>query len=128
LFNKEKIVLQADTAATLSRLTKELMGFSSTPGTNMAASFGHLAGGYDAQYYGYMVISVFSYIYQHLNLLDMSLSSPECLLCQLLVYPTQYRVKLEMCHHATDAPACSQNFKCYNILFQICLYKLFFSL
>jgi len=46
---------QADTAAVFSALSEKLMGFPSTPGTNMPASFGHLAGGYDAQYYGYMV-------------------------------------------------------------------------
>jgi hypothetical protein len=36
--------------------------------------------------------------------------------------------KLEMCLHATDAPACSKNFKWLNtIYFQICLHKLFFN-
>ena len=49
------ILFQADTAQIFSDLSEKLLGFPSTKGTNMPASFGHLAGGYDAQYYGYMV-------------------------------------------------------------------------
>jgi len=71
MFNMRQVVLatfdqtihtraKVDTAALLSEITEKYMTLPTTPGTNMAASFGHIAGGYDAQYYGYLWSEVYS--------------------------------------------------------------------
>ena len=49
-----------DTAALWAKLKPKLTFMDQTPGTNPAASFGHILGGYESQYYGYLWSLVYS--------------------------------------------------------------------
>ncbi len=62
VFNNKHSCCQVDTESVFSELAEPIMGVPATRGTNMAASFGHLADGYDAQYYGYLVSTVWVYL------------------------------------------------------------------
>ncbi|KAM7287043.1 thimet oligopeptidase [Ixodes scapularis] len=51
---------EADTRKVFREIQESLLGYPPQEGTNFAASFGHLMGGYDARYYGYMWSEVYS--------------------------------------------------------------------
>jgi thimet oligopeptidase len=65
---------KVDTQALYAQVMQEVQHCLPTPGTNMVSAFGHLAGGYQAGYYGYMWSEVFAldafYTRFHNNLLD----------------------------------------------------------
>ncbi len=57
---KEEITSDTDLVEIYNKVHTDTMGFEPIPGTNMLASFGHIMGGYDSGYYGYMWSEVYS--------------------------------------------------------------------
>lgn len=50
-----------DVTETYNSLYKQIMGLDPLPGTHFPASFGHIMGGYDAGYYGYLWSNVYAF-------------------------------------------------------------------
>ncbi|KAG1656277.1 Thimet oligopeptidase [Nymphon striatum] len=55
----DKLIASKNAFAVYKETSKKYLDIIPQEGTNFAAHFGHLAGGYDAQYYGYMWSEVF---------------------------------------------------------------------
>lgn len=51
---------KVNTAEIFAKCAEEILEIAPPEGTNLPASFGHLGGGYDSRYYGYMWSEVFS--------------------------------------------------------------------
>ncbi|KAH7970133.1 hypothetical protein HPB49_000051 [Dermacentor silvarum] len=51
---------QAETAKLFAEIQDKLLGYKPQDGTNFAANFSHLMGGYDSRYYGYLWSQVYS--------------------------------------------------------------------
>ncbi|KAF5886332.1 neurolysin, mitochondrial isoform X1, partial [Clarias magur] len=66
-----------DTAAEFSRHSQEIWEIPATPGTNMMASFSHMTGGYDAQYYSYLWSEVYAADIFFSRFRNQELSNPE---------------------------------------------------
>lgn len=51
---------ECDSQSIYNSLLKQILRMDASEGTNGSASFGHLAGGYDSGYYGYLWSEVYS--------------------------------------------------------------------